>query len=225
MALKLPEDLKSLVGTHIENDNDKYLVTKYRGSGMRGHVFRAELEDGRVRALKFVQQDKLSGDWNLEMFKAHLLEEQPNTVRCYRFFYHGGYGVMVFDYVDGLSLREKTKQHNLRVSDVQRILESLLFFRMDCLNKQKGLRHGDLHPGNIILKTPQMGAPRPYEVKITDFGIGHTGAVLEPKDDFAQIGEIATHMLQSVTREDLDQSDRVVYDQLCHGVALKRLRE
>ena len=70
-----------------------------------------------------------------------------------------------------------------------------------------------------------MGPPRPYEVMITDFGIGYTGAVLQPKEDLLQIGLILTKMLQSITREHLGQEDRVFYDELCSGATAKRLRE
>ena len=225
MALPLPKELKSLIGSTITDGNEKYNITEHRGSGKRGHVFRAELKDERVRALKFVAEEKLRGDWHQELFKAHRLEQQPNTVRFYHFFFYNNYGVMVFDFVNGKSLKEKALDHLLTVGDIQWILENLLVFRRDCLDIGKDLRHGDLHPGNIILQKPAMGTPRAYEVKITDFGIGHTGAVLEPKDDFTQIGDIATMMLQSIIREQLDQSDRVIYDELCHGAAIKKLRE
>ncbi|MFC1805684.1 hypothetical protein ACFL09_01720 [Planctomycetota bacterium] len=60
---------------------------------------------------------------------------------------------------------------------------------------------------------------------VTDFGIGTTGAVLKPKDDLLQVGLLATRMLQSILREELDHVDRLVYDRLCTGGVLKKLRE
>jgi len=100
-----------------------------------------------------------------------------------------------------------------------------LYFVRDCLDLTPPLRHGDLHSGNIILSQPKMGKPRGYDVKITDFGIGYTGAVLHPKEDLVQIGNMATEMLQSIVREDLGKEDRIVYDELCRGAMLKKLRE
>ena len=221
MSQRLPEDLQRIVGSRVMDEN--FEVILYRGSGKRGHVFKAKTKDGRERALKFVPEEKLSKGWEQECLKAHKLEGQPNTVRFHSLFLHKQYAVMVFDYVDGATLREKIKGRSLSIGDVRHILENLLYFRLNCLKKD--LRHGDLHPGNIILYEPEMGRPREYEVKITDFGIGYTGAVGKPKEDTVQVGLIATEMLQSIIREHLSQGDRIFYDELCHGGALKKLRE
>lgn len=223
MVLRPSKHLRGLVG-HAVHDGE-YQITNYRGSGRRGHVFRAQRDDGRERALKFVHLSKLSHGWEQECFKAYQLERQPNTVRFYDIFFHDSYAVMVFDYVEGKSLREKIDTHTLSVGDIQHILDNLLFFRRDCVRLQKDLRHGDLHPGNVILREPTMGPPSSYEVLITDFGIGYTGAVLQPKEDLLQIGLILTRMLQSITREHLGQEDRSVYDELCSGATVKRLAE
>lgn len=224
MARGPPRELGRLVGSPVTVGDDEYKVTRYRGSGKRGHVFRAERQDGRERALKFVPLTKLRRGWEQEVVKAHQLEQQPNTVRFYHLFLYGGkYAVMVFDYVEGDSLRELIETGTLTVPQVERILGDLLFFRRDCL--RMGVRHGDLHPGNIILRQPCLGGPREYEVLITDFGIGYTGAVLTPKDDLAQVGLIATAMLQSIAREGLDHIDRIAYDDLCRGPAAKMFRE
>jgi serine/threonine protein kinase len=222
MALALPDNLKKLVGETVKNG--EYEILEYCKSGKRGHVFRAKHKHGGERALKFIPNEKLRSGWQEEARKAHLLEQQPNTVRFYEIFFHGeDYSVMVFDFIKGTALEELIAEGRLTVGDVQRILENLLFFRRDCL--EKNLRHGDLHPGNIILRRPTMGAPRAYEVMITDFGIGYTGAILQPKEDSIQIGLIATLMLQSITREDLTQEDRAFYDEFCRGAAIKILKE
>lgn len=225
MVLRLPKDLRVLLGQLIHDG--EYRITNYRGSGRRGHVFRAQRNDRRVRALKFVEMSKLTRThgWEQECYKTHQLEHQPNTVRFYEFFLYEKYAVMVFDYADGKSLKEKINTRELTVGDIQRVLADLLFFRRDCLSLARDLQHGDLHPGNIILREPIMGPPRPYEVMITDFGIGYTGAVLQPKEDLLQIGLILTRMLQCITREHLGQQDRTVYDELCSGVTLKQLKE
>ena len=221
MSQRLPRDLAQLAGTTV---SDHFRVVSHVGSGKRGHVFQAEGPHGVTRALKFIPLAKLGPHWEQEAFKAHLLEGQPNTVRFHQFFYHAGkYGVMVFDFVEGSSLLEWIRRKRLTIGEVERILYNLLFFRQDCLDKR--VRHGDLHPGNVILRRASMGAPRGYEVMITDFGIGYTGAALEPKDDLTQIGRMATAMLQSVRREDLDDIARLVYAELCRGPALKTLRE
>jgi len=217
----LPDDLSEIVGQSI-HDNE-YHVCDYVGSGKRGYVFRAERKLGGERALKFIPMKKLAPRWDQEALKAHQLERQPNTVKFHAIFFHGTYGVLVFDFINGKSLREWIDDQELAVGDIGWILTSLLYFRRDCL--RKNLRHGDLHPGNIIIRDPEMGAPRACEVMITDFGIGYTGAVLQPKDDLSQIGHMATRMLQSVHRESLDHADRKKYEALCHSAALKSLRE
>ena len=220
--MALPDNLKRLVGKTVKND--EYKILEYCKSGNRGYVFRAKHKYGGERALKFIPNEKLSSGWQEEARKAHLLEQQPNTVRFYEIFFHGeDHSVMVFDFIKGTALRELIAKCKLTVKDIQRVLENLLFFRRDCL--EKDLQHGDLHPGNIILKQPTMGTPRAYDVMITDFGIGYTGAVLQPKEDFIQLGLMATLMLQSITREDLTQNDRVFYDELCKGAVMKDLRE
>ncbi len=222
MAPQLPEDLKSLVGTTVGGDT-RYQVVEYRRSGNRGHVFRAKREHGGQRALKFIAKDKLISGWEDEARKAHRLEQQPNTVRFYDLFFHGQYAVMVFDFVEGLCLRDLISSEKLSVAEIELILFNLLFFHRDCL--LKGVRHGDLHPGNIIIRSPSMGPPRAAEVMVTDFGIGYTGAVLSPKEDLPQIGLIVTQMLQCIKREALDYAERRVYDELCSGSIRKSLRE
>jgi tRNA A-37 threonylcarbamoyl transferase component Bud32 len=222
MVLPLPDNLKGLVGKTVKDG--EYEIVDYCDSGKRGHVFRAKDRHGRDRALKFIPKSKLRHGWEQEAFKAHQLERQPNTVRFYELFLHGDYSVMVFDFVEGLTLEKYIANHKLTISDIQHILENLLFFRRDCLQKNN-LEHGDLHPRNIILRKPEMGGPRAYDVMITDFGIGYTGAILQPKKDIEQIGVITTLMLQSITREQLTQGDRFFYDEICSGAAIKSLRE
>ncbi len=221
MSLPLPPDLKEIIDKKIQD----FTIISYKGSGRRGWVFKAMRDDGGKRALKFVPIEKSIKEhgWEQECFKAYQLEEQPNTVRFHSLFFHKKYSVMVFDWVEGVNLREKITKKGLNIGDIWHILENLIIFRRDCLSKN--LRHGDLHPGNIILHKPEMGKPREYEVKITDFGIGCTGAVLVPKDDNVQIGLITTEMLRSITREHLSREDRIMYGELCSGGALKKLRE
>jgi len=224
MALTLPDNLKKLIGEIINKDNEnEYEIINYCDSGKRGHVFKAKNKYGIDRALKFIPKNKVRSGWEQEAVKAHQLERQPNTVRFHVFFLHEDYYVMVFDFVEGLTLKKNIASSKLTISDIQHILENLLLFRRDCL--QKNLQHGDLHPGNIILRKSEMGAPRPYEVMITDFGIGYTGAVLQPKNDMEQINLIAIRMLQSITREQLTQNDKASYDEICNGAAMKNLRE
>jgi len=221
MKLPLPDELKKLIGKPIKED--EFEIVKYCDSGKRGHVFCANRKLGGQRALKFIPQNKLSNGWIEEAYKAYKLEKQPNTVRFFEIFFHETYAVMVFDFVEGKDLNKRIQSQDLTVGDIQRVLENLLFFFRDCMRLE--LRHGDLHPGNIFLCKSEMGKPRGYEVKITDFGIGNTGAILQPKEDILQIGDITTLMLQSITRENLVQRNRVIYDELCHGAALKKLRE
>jgi len=178
---------------------------------------------GAERAVKFLPRSKLSPGWEAEAWKASLLEQQPNTVKFYNITFHEEYAVLIFEFIDGPTLRDRIRNADLSVGDVENVLYSLTFFCRDCLKQE--VRHGDLHPGNVIFREPVMGPPRPYEVMITDFGIGRTGAVLDPKDDLTQVGIIATLMLQSIQRESLGQTDRAVYDELCRGPVLKSLRE
>jgi serine/threonine protein kinase len=224
MTLPLPDNLKDLVGKIVNRDKEsEYKIIGYCDSGKRGHVFRAKSKYGYDRALKFIPQNKLRHGWEQEAFKTHQLEQQPNTVRFHGLFFYEDYSVMIFDYIEGSTLKERIANRKLTMGDIQHILENLLFFRRDCL--QKNLQHGDLHPGNIMLKKPEMGGPRAYDVMITDFGIGYSGAILQPKKDTEQIGMITTLMLQSITREQLTQGDRVFYDEICNSDVRKNLRE
>ena len=222
MLPRLPEDLKKIIGCKVGYGGE-FEIIHHRGSGRRGYVFKAMTKNGAERALTFVPVARLSKGWEQECLKAHKLEGQPNTVRFNSLFFYEHYAVMVFDYVEGPTLQEKIEDRSLSIGEVRRTLENLLYFRLDCLKRD--LRHGDLHPGNVILHEPEMRQPREYEVKITDFGIGYTGAVLKPKDDTVQIGLIATKMLQSITREHLSSVDRVFYSEICSGGAIKKLRE
>lgn len=226
MALPLPDNLKDLVGKTLKKGREyEYKIIDYCDSGRRGHVFRAKSKYGYDRALKFIPKNKLKSGWEQEAFKTHQLEQQPNTVRFHGLIFHEDYAVMIFDYIEGLTLKEYIANRKLTMGYIQHILENLLFFRRDCLRLQKNLEHGDLHPGNIMLRKPEMGGPRAYDVMITDFGIGYSGAILQPKKDAEQIGMITTLMLQSITREQLTRGDRVFYDEICNSDVRKNLRE
>lgn len=85
MVLVLPDNLKKLVGKTVKNA--EYEILEYCKSGKRGHVFRAKHKHGGERALKFIPNEKLRSGWQEEARKAHLLEQQPNTVRFYEIFF------------------------------------------------------------------------------------------------------------------------------------------
>jgi len=231
MGRRVPDELRDLIGHRVGQRETEYTILEYLGSGRRSVVFRGQsVTTGGDRAIKFIPEENLISGWEAEMLKAHKLEKQPNTVRFYTSFLFTSpgeemrtYAVLVFDLVRGRNLRQWIKRGRLTLADVGRILRDLLVFRRDCA--RVGMRHGDLHPGNIILHKPDMGPDRGYEVMVTDFGVGYTGGKLTPKDDIVQIGDISVRMLQSISRERLTPPDRRAYEGLLHGAAIKRLRE
>jgi serine/threonine protein kinase len=147
----------------------RFIVRRWLGSGLHGKIFQAFdpiLE--RQVAIKWlnstateISSPSLSIYSNEALIVAKL--RHPNIVTLYEAGMHCGFPFLVFDYVEGTTLREK----RLR-GEVMPLHEAIAIFRgiLDgvACDHAHGILHLDLSPGNIMIDT--AGAPH-----IMDFGL------------------------------------------------------
>ncbi len=149
----------------------RYEVEKEIGRGGMGVVYRAR--DCRLRrtvALKMLPDDVMH---NAEL-RRRLVQEaraasalgHPGVATVYDFEEQAGESFIVFEYVEGTTLRERLKRHRFSMEEILDIgiqLADALAAAHD-----HGIVHRDLKPENIMLTPGHQG---PGRVKILDFGL------------------------------------------------------
>jgi serine/threonine-protein kinase len=145
----------------------RYRVIRTLGSGGMGSVYEVERpSDGRRLALKVTQE--LRGRALARLAReAHVATgvNHPNVVSVVDTdVAQGGYAFLVMELVEGRSLAECGKDHEVRwrldvLLQVVRGLRAL---------HDEGIIHRDLKPSNVLVSDEASASP---SVKITDFGI------------------------------------------------------
>lgn len=141
------------------------------GRGGMGVVYRAEdTHLGRAVALKMLPPD-LTGDRDVCRRLAHEARAassftHPGIAAVYEFQEHPGGNFIVFEYVEGTTLRCWLNQHHFSIEEILEIGMQIA----DTLASahDRGIVHRDLKPENIMLARgpEQMG-----RVKVLDFGV------------------------------------------------------
>ena len=140
----------------------------------------------------------------------------PNIVGIYDWGQESGTYFIVMEYVEGRSLRELMRDdgpiESGRAADITAEIASALAFA-----HRSGVVHRDVKPGNVLI-TPQG------HVKVTDFGIAHSGT----SDGLTQTGSVmgtATYFspeqaqgLAVDGRSDVYSLGVVLYELVCGGV-------
>ncbi len=154
--------------------SDRYRIHELIGSGGSGWVYRATQEPiGRQVAVKVLRTD-LPGDDQIH-FEARFLREasltgqlqHPHivTIHDYGRSEHG-YCYLVMEYLEGYTLREVLRRHQVPVKRIMRIFDGL------CQGLRhahaRGMVHRDVKPSNVFLV---RGEGEEWRPKLMDFGL------------------------------------------------------
>ncbi len=135
------------------------------------------------------------------------------------------YVLIFWEYIEGPDLRKYTIESDIDISFIEHFITEI--FDAFIAMKAKGITHGDLHEGNILIKPNDDRLPDPTRpvIKITDFGIGGSHTFLKPKDDYNQLAVICQKLLESIDYAPLNGSDKYFYDRLTEEFIPKKLLE
>lgn len=219
MKRKLPQP-EIFLGKRLPQHPDIEIV-ELIGTGRMAPVFRAHnAKIQRDFACKIIPCDNLVGadrdppPWRNEFLKANATQsshvvkfndEGTWEVDEKRFVY------WLAEFIRGQSLRNTIKSGKIDIAFVEIFLEEMLEFLSEM--QQGGIRHGDLHSGNIIVEDKPRALRGPkFGFKVTDFGVApvKTGATLF--DDFEQLGVMTRELLEKIEYPELSPEDRFVYD-------------
>ena len=203
----------------------KYKLVEFVGAGKIGYVYRAlhcDLPDCPW-AVKLTF-DTLKSGWEVELRKVAKLALIPGVVHLHhlgteRLTHEKVTRLAQYTVWDYISPGENLKGYLQRIRSVPTsfllaVVEQVLHVLHAC-EKQRVLRHGDLHSGNILIgdqsaarldDTLQPRAP----IYVSDFGYGTTGAAIHPKDDYEGLAHIFNEMLKYVDYATASATDRQI---------------
>lgn len=203
------------------------------GRGNTGVVYRATqnvLEDfENEAACKLMPLNDLRDGWEVEIQKCLSLYEHPNVVNFKEYdrwdYNSETYVCYVTEYVHGSDLREYIDENLGEITPT--FIESVIGEILSVMHamEQLGISHNDLHAGNVLLSESELLMENHPTVKVTDFGVGGSVNSLDPKDDYAQLGDICLDLLQAIDKEELDSRDRYYYEFLLNDFVAKRVLE
>ena len=221
MRKHLPDPKHFLGKTLPSFPNHK--VVEHIGSGLNGHVYRAHAKniEGDL-AFKFVPTENLPEDpqqrdlYLSEAKKANSLENNCVVpyidVRTWQDdILSKAFVVFICQYVSGSSLSQfiKDKRNDIGVAFVEGFLNTMigLLFELDL----RGMVHGDLHAGNVLVSNSRFSLSREATFRVTDFGITEvTGK--EHNSDYLFIAQILRDLLACINYQEQQPRDRYVFD-------------
>ena len=245
MRANLPEK-SFFVGKTVPARPDVTII-EWKASGNDGLLFRAHSNElGRDVACKIIPRNNLqhgpdgSEIWRAEILKANALRnpivvkvehicewsnvqmqagaEEPEAVSCI---------ALISEFVDGLSLKRFAADYpdEITVSFIVQWLVAMLnlFFEM----KQRGVCHGDLHAGNILVEDQSsynLMGPH-FAFRVTDFGVGDTTSEPRFKDDYLQLADTLALLLRSVNYQACSPKDKFIFNILRHHFLARHLVE
>ena len=191
---------KSLASYQVE----EFTLLRYIGHGKIGYVYEARskaVQDWTV-ALKLIPR-RLKTGWENELRKVSQLSTIQGVVHLHGLgtaqVKHEGrtelFQYTVWDYVPpGRNLNDYLKQVRIcPTSFLVAVFEQVLRVLHACY--AKNVRHGDLHPGNILIGDKDdadldSSLQLREQIYISDFGYGTTGGKKQPKDDYLGLAQI-----------------------------------
>jgi len=213
----LIESPESWIGEVIEN----FRLTKILGHGQIGYVFLAINIDipQALRACKIIKGGELKGGWEREIEKVKLLAGVSEIVDIIswgnkRNRANEPFTYINYQYVDSINLREYLKSNpHPPLMVIQALGETLLRAKHAC--DAIGVKHGDLHEGNILICKPDPRfADNKTRIVVTDFGYGGSHNALVPKEDTLQISSMMGRLLKSTKTDDLEATERAIREKL-----------
>ncbi len=213
----------------------QYVIREHVGSGANGHVFRAYNSMTKSSlAFKIIPFSNLPE--NVHDNDAYLNEARIANVLAHRsvvrhhdiFTYlkdGESYIVFVCDYVDGINLRKYMQQRTseVNVQFIEAFLQTMfqLLFEL----KSRGLSHGDLHAGNILVAKSEYSMEDLPEFRVTDFGIQQFSEQPTDESDYLSLAKILRLLLECIEYMDCQPVDRYVYDRLRNDFLQRHLIE
>jgi serine/threonine protein kinase len=214
-------------------------IIKKIDTGNDGHLFRAYAEDlQRDLACKIIPRANLlhgaNGEdlWRAEVHKADALRsqavvkfedigewiDQDKGVDCV---------VLLSELVEGPCLRSFIKKFRgeVTVPFILQWLTEMLSLLHEM--KQRGVSHGDLHAGNILVedRSSYNLLPPRFVFRVTDFGVGDSTSDARFKDDYLQLATVLADLLQIVDYAACSQKDKFFYDHLRNNFRARHLVE
>ena len=245
MRKNLP-DFNFFLGKALPSRPDVTII-ELKASGNDGHLFRSHSRElGRDVACKIIPRKNLqhgndgSEKWRAEVHKANALRnstvvkvddicdwldvpmqpdvEDTERIDCI---------ALISEFVEGQSLRNFIKKDpkEVTVSFIVLWLKTMLnlFFEM----KQKSVKHGDLHAGNILVEDISsydlMGTQ--FVFRVTDFGVGDTTSEPRFKDDYLQLASVLAEQLQLVEYQTCSPKEKYIFNVLRDHFLARHLLE
>ena len=145
----------------------KYVIEQLIGEGGMGLVYRAtDTRLNRPVALKFLSakyaDDEQANERFIREARAAAALNHPNVVTVYEIIEYNNLSVIVMEYVEGETLRQRLNKGPLEVTEVLDFTKQIV----KGLSKahKAGIIHRDLKPANIMVT-------KGGEIKILDFGL------------------------------------------------------
>jgi len=208
-----------------------YLIEEEIGRGNIGVVYHACHKDFQQIevAIKFITADRLKPGWAKELVKVNLLSGISQVVqyKLHRseILINVPYVLIFWEYIEGPNLRKYILENEIDISFIEHFIVEI--FDAFTAMTAKGITHGDLHEGNILIKPNDDRLPDPTRpvIKVTDFGIGGSDNFLDPKDDYNQLAGICQRLLERIDPATLNGCDKFIYDRLTEEFIPKKLLE
>ncbi len=179
-----------------EADTDRYQIEREIGRGGMGRVFLArDARLGRHVALKMLPAEvkhnpELSRRLAQEARAASILNH-PGVATVYDFVERAEDSFIVFEYVEGKTLREQLGAHRFSANEI--LSAGIQLAEALAAAHDRGIIHRDLKPENIMLAP---GPERPGILKILDFGLAK---LHRPLTTSAAVGGAAAETLSVST--------------------------
>lgn len=157
--------MENYIGKRLDG---RYEIMEIIGVGGMAVVYKAyDNRDNRIVAVKILKDEYIANEEFRRRFKneskAIAVLSHPNIVKVFDVSYGDMLEYIVMEYVDGITLKEYTKQQG-RVNTREAIYFVTQILRALQHAHDKGIVHRDVKPQNIMLQSDG-------KIKVTDFGI------------------------------------------------------
>jgi len=144
----------------------RFRIVSFLASGGMGEVYKAEdTRLDRMVALKFLSEEFAEDRESVAHFRSEAMAasalNHPNICTVYDFGEDSGRAFIAMEYLDGETLAARLRQGPSPVEEAIKV--ALEVSSALCAAHQKGIIHGDLKPGNLMLS--ETGT------KLLDFGL------------------------------------------------------